>query len=552
MKETKFIKRGMRTKLFSALSVFLIIFVFVTNLILSYYSVQKGMYVDLTNEGLYTLTDTMIRECSFVEELDDKEADGSDRKVEITFCADPDTLLASQITRVPYLMALQLDERFENIEVKCENIVYNPTSVSKYKPTSLSTIDVGDVIISYGSRYRIQKPISFWGTNSSTIVSYDGEYKMASFIMSVTAIERPTAYFVVGHGETYYDTANPSREENNEALALYNLLTERGLDVKTVNLEEEGGVPDDCILLIINNPREDYHIDPDKLSDLSYQSELEMIERYLTERQGSVMVARDHEQLEGGKLRHPNLDVFLHDWGFDFKDVVVEDEENHLESKDGSYTTIIGEYSTSEESYGALVYSNFASLPSAANTVFKNAGYITTSYIEGGACHEPGALSAERMFMSFMDTHSTARALAKNQEGKYTDPENAGALTLAAVTGRYLLNSVTGEPTRSSIFCVNSKDFFSNEILGNYSYANHEIVSLLMEEMLFNDKYASNELGGSSMNFDAYGGKILVDTTIKVPTAAELEVNAFPIILFTLPIAALVLGVVVYTKRRFL
>ncbi len=544
MKSIKSIKgkRSVRSIVFSAVTALLIVCVVALNLIMPAVGLKKSLYVDLTPEGLYTLTDAMIRECAFIDDLEGE--------VEITFCADPDDLVASDVTRLTYFMALQLEKRFDNIKVNEVNVVYEPTKVSQFKPTSLSVIEPGDVIISYGGRYRIQKPVSFWAGSETALTAYNGEYKMASYILSVTAVERPVAYFTVGHDETYF-VMEPEVEGNPEAQALYDLLTGRGLEVKTVNLAEEGKVPDDCVLLVINNPRSDFEIDPDRLNDLDYQSELEMIDRYLVTRQGSVMVARDHALLDDGSSRHPALDAFLADWGFEFTDTVVGDSENHVETSDGSVTTIYGEYSTDEDSFGALVYSNFASLPSAAGVIFNDAGYIKTSFEEGDAFVEPGN-SSERMFMEFMSSYDSAVARAKDAEGNYLASENEGKLILAAMTGRYQLDSYTNTATRSNIFCVNSADFFSNDILGNYSYANNEIMALLIEEMIFNDRYASSELGGTSMNFDSYGGKFLSDVSLSVAAGKEGRFKFIPTLLFALPVIALAAGVVVHIKRRYL
>ena len=150
MKKSIFKGKSTRTKIFSAITVAIILLLFLLNLALTHFGVQKAMYVDLTTEGLYTLTETMKQECAFIDELDNDE-----REVKITFCADPDTLIASQVTRLIYFMALQMQNEFENLTVETVNVVYNPTAVSKYKPSSLSTIEPGDIIISYGDRYRV-------------------------------------------------------------------------------------------------------------------------------------------------------------------------------------------------------------------------------------------------------------------------------------------------------------------------------------------------------------------------------------------------------------
>lgn len=557
--------KSKRTRLFALITATAAVLLLVLNLVLMHVGIQGALYVDLTPEGLYTLTDAMKRECAFIDELDDDE-----REVKITFCADPDKLIASDITRVIYFMALQMQNEFDNLSVETVNVVYNPTAVSEYKTTSLSKIEEGDIIISYGDKYRIQKPVNFWYGSSQKLSAYDGEFKMATYIMSVTAVNRPAAYFVTGHGETYYDAQNPDRAENVEAAALYDLLTECGLNVKTVNLAEAGRVPEDCVLLIINNPREDFKVEPDKLSQLGYHSEIEILDRYLVNNYGSIMVSRDHAIEKDGVSAHPAFDAFLYEWGFDFGQGVVYDDENYLDTSSGEHNTIIGAYNTDENSYGYAIYGEFASLPSAAATVFKNASYITTSFKEDGVEQEPGDLTVERTFLSLMDSYSTAAA--PSPEG-YT--EKKGALTLAAVSARRSMDSYTAQTKYSYLFCVNGTDFFSNELLYNSSYANYDVMALLVRNLARTDEFASMELGGNSMNSPVFGGKILSDYslsptdvyedvfhhtengTIREPVKtvsglSEGEVVGLTVTLFAIPLVILGLGIAVHIKRRFL
>jgi hypothetical protein len=58
-----------------------------------------------------------------------------------------------------------------------------------------------------------------------------------------------------------------------------------------------------------------------------------------------------------------------------------------------------------------------------------------------------------------------------------------GSYGLAAVTTRTVFDSVTAEYTYSYVFCANDGDFFSNELLGNASYANFEIMSALINNI---------------------------------------------------------------------
>ena len=69
MKFSFFKSKSKRTKLFTLLSAVIIIAVFVLNLLLSYAMDDSVAFADMTMEGLYTVTDTMIEECSFLNYL---------------------------------------------------------------------------------------------------------------------------------------------------------------------------------------------------------------------------------------------------------------------------------------------------------------------------------------------------------------------------------------------------------------------------------------------------------------------------------------------------
>ena len=538
-------------RLVSLLSAVAVIALLALNLLLTALGLKSSLYLDTTSEGLYTLSDKMKEECAFIDELDDDE-----RAVTITFCTDPDALVKSELTRVTYFMALKMEKYFDNLEVKTVNVEYNPTAVSQYKPTSLSEITSTDVIISYGDRYRVVGAKNFWITSDDTLWSYNGEYKMASIIMSVASVNRPAAYFLTDHGEDYFDPSQPEREENLELAYLYDLLTERGLEVKTLRLSEVESVPEDCVLLIINDPKTDFTVDESRLDEYAYVSDTEKLDRYLVAGHGSIMVNRDYKT-EG----LPVLDSFLYEWGFDFGTSAVKDEENHM-NEDPS--TVIGEYNTDDESYGYAIYEKFASLGSAPPTVFSDTGYISCSFDGAASIPEPGTYSADRNYAPLISTYQSARAYEKNPDtGTYVDLYTEGRLDLAAVSTRMEIDSYTSEYKYSYIFCSASGDFFSNDLLGNASYANYEVVSSLVENIARTDEYASIELGGVSYNSPSMGGKPLIDATlydkdtvkdngVTVGGLSSGEAVGITVALMLVPVAVLAVGVAVCVRRRFL
>ena len=578
MKNSIFKGKSARTRLFAAISVLAVLLIFGLNLLLTAVGLKSTAYLDLTPEGLYSLTDRMLEECDFINELPE------DKEIRITFCADPDTLTSSTVMRATYFMALNLQKEYDNVTVETVNAALNPTALARYKTTSLSTISASDVIISFGDRYRIASANSFWGLDSSgALWSYNGEYRLASILLSLTSRTQPVAYFITGHGESYYDVDDPESEMSVKNAYFADLLSERGLYIKTLDLAADGvtKIPDDAALLIINNPTRDFTFDDTQIDSLKYVSELEMIDNYLVKGNGSLMVSlnydlRDYEGYEdavaNGTLDSFNplksLKIFLAEWGFSFSDTQVKDKGN---SYDSEGENIIGVYSTDTDSYGNAIYGNYASSASAPKMVVTNTGYVECSFGLSTSIQEQGSSETKRQYDSFISTSASAIGYAYNEskdDYSYTatDP---GTKALAAVVARQRLDPVETVYTYSYVFCANSKDFFSNDLLGNPAYANYDVISAVVENMVRTDVYASSDLGGSSMNSKSFGGKQLVSSTIydyenKVysPDATEvvkinkgitpLAITVFSIFIYAVPTVIAIVGISVGIKRKFL
>ncbi len=550
--------KSRRTLIFTAITVAVIIAAIVINLLLSYFGTQNTVYIDLTERGIYSLTDRMVEECAFVDELDDGE-----KKVKVTFCTDPDYLINSSVTRATYFMALKLRQTFDNIDVETVNVTLDPLALSKYKVTSLTTFSPSDIIVSYGERYMVVDAANFWSTGNAF---YDGEYVMASVIKSITAFDQPAAYFTVGHGETVYDPENPDSESSVKAARIYDLLVAQGLKVKTIDLSADDAViPDDCALLVINNPRTDFELDDSRLDSMSYVSEVEKIDRYLINNQGSVMVARDYHK----DLDLKTLDGFLAEWGFEFGESVIADEESSTAESD---TSLVAVYNTDKSSVANVIYSDYANVKTSPKVVVSDTGYMTTNYIEDGVIAEAGTGNVKRSYSSFLTAADTANAYLYTENKGYenrTAIDRKGTMDIAGLTVRSMLDEVTAESVYSSVFCAASGDFFSSTLLGNDAYANYGVVSMLANTLSRVDVYASIDLGSSTLNSSSVGGKPIFEDTIYdydhpvYDYSAKVEIGTkwglgnvekvvYTVLFSLIPAAALVLGVIVCVKRRYL
>lgn len=563
MKKMKQVFSLDRSRITALIGVGAIVLLFGLNLLLMGLGQTHSLYVDMTYEELYTPTDRLEQACDTA--LLTPLEDGTLPEVKAIFCADPDTLNDSIVSRVTYLLLLKLQQRYDNFTVETVNVATDPTAVAQYKTTSQMSIAPTDVILAYGTKHRVLALESFWTLSSDdTYFSYSGEYRFASALYSLLSVSRPTAYFLTGHGETVYETDPDGDTSGNERTgAFYELLLDRGLQVKTLNLSEVQAVPDDCVLLILNDPQTDFTYDASSLGSLSYVSDLEKIDRYLVERQGAMMVAKDYA------IHLPELQTYLREWGFVFSDSLVKDTQNHVATEDGAPTHIVVAYDTDTSSYGYSIYGSISSISSAAATVIPDTGYLTPSFRNGATRFEDGS-SALRVFAPFLSTHTSAQAFAYDSEsGDYTAvATDKTAHVLAATGSRIYTDDYTSEEAFSYVFCAASGDFFSSEYIGRASYANYDVLSLLVENISRVDVYADIDLGGESLNSKYAYGKILISEdmaetseTIYAMDGSKIKTNEplstvsrsfFVVLIAAVPTAILVVGVVIFVRRRFL
>ena len=161
---------------------------------------------------LYTVSDSCIDLLtknlpSTVDAINAQRAENGEDpiKVEIIFCTDPDVLNDNQYSRYIHYTALGLQKEFPDyIDVQYVNIVKNPSAVQKFKATSATNIYSSNVIVSFGTEYRVFTVDSLFTANDSTSTdywAYNGEKKLTSGILAVTRAESPIACLTINHGE---------------------------------------------------------------------------------------------------------------------------------------------------------------------------------------------------------------------------------------------------------------------------------------------------------------------------------------------------------------
>ncbi len=458
------------------------------NILLPYLMHRGNLYPDLTTEGLYTMSDELVEELSYLEE-----------DVKIIFCTDPDYLFSSKETRLPYVTCKKLAAKNEHISIEYLDVANDPSAADDYKTTEGSKVTWKDIIVSTGGRYKILSPAAFFGSEDDEYVSYNGEYRIATAILSLTAYKNgPCAYFTYGHGERYYIEGDEGSDAS--LSAFYGLLLDLGMRVGKLNLDEIDEIPDDCSLLLMCGPSSDYPMD---VSSYDNVSALEKIDKYLLKR-NALMVFRD-----ALATPLPSLEEYLEEWGIAFGGTLVTSKENSL--SDASVGVLSGDRLIAvypDEESAPLGYSMFSSVIEMATppkTVIANAGSLYTPWKNSSLTVADN--TSRYVCAAF---YAPADAEAKDKDGLSVPAPAGGAHWLAAISTESRL--LGGEYSYSYVFAAASTEMITNRYLADAAYGNGDVLFSALRHISRTDVFASSALGGFDLNSDNYGGKMFDET----------------------------------------
>ncbi len=534
------------------------------NILFPFLMQDTGAYPDITPEGLYTLTDKMKETCA-----------GLSGEVTITFCDEPDRLLGYHDLRYVYIMAQQLANEYDHIRVETVNLLENPTAVNRFKTTSATKIEAKDVIVSCGERYRILRSNAFWtiGENTSTesedfeYYSFNGEYKLATALLSVTFITEPVVCFTYGNGETIYvdekDTEHADllhlTAPNGEGKVFYDLVREAGLKVDYVNLEEEE-LHEDCVLVVINNPLSDYtYQNPASITETNALTRLH--DFMAREETGSLMLFKDP------MVSLPNLEDFAEDWGVRFRNDAyirgtVNDTLQDVANEGRPLQKLIANLNPDENATPYSVFGELLKIGTTPRMIVEDSGYVEQSWISNEA-GSSGLVNVHGYYFDFM--YSADGSVPVNMEGNQTgDP---GAYALAGLGMRMRHDTVEDTTKFSYCFGAASTNLTSNTYLEDAAFSNYDVLFSTVRFISRVDEYASMELGGTSGNSPNPGGKPLVSVVIPAtgyekydkesaesefyPILKQKTSIVWVVVLITIPtLAAGTTGVVLLVKRK--
>ena len=490
------------------LTVCFIAVVIIVNVIFTALANKFSLYIDMTSEGIYTISDAAK------ELLEDV-----DQEVKIIFCEDPDYIDSYSVeTRLMRSAAERFEKEFDFIKVEYINSVKEPHLVSKYITTKAGGITTGinptSIILESGTEFRVYAPQAFftYAEEDRSLFADNSERKLVSGILSVTAAEYPIAYLTRGHGESI-EPSNP----------LYITLADAGFDVRTIDLSSEE-IDENTRLIIINDPKYDFLSGGDKMS------EIEKIDRYLA-KYGTLMVFKDPNT-----QKLPNLEEFLYEWGIVFEDTVVKDTNRSI-SIDGY--SIVAEYV--KDTLGGSIFTDISKLASPPKTIFERVSPISIAPIYTQAKDEQGnplgaytyyGNNANRDLSAMLISSPTSVATRNNE---VVDEKGSYNLMVICRDTRMIEN----ESYSSYVIAAGTSNFTASKYLISNVYANEEILYATL-------RATGREKVPADIEF-----KVFKETKIENMTIAEARRWTVGLVT-VLPIASLLVGLYVVVRRRYL
>ncbi len=543
------------------LTALIIAAVIIVNVIFSALSQRFLWYADLTPELLYTLSD----ECLDIIENGDAEFEESSSPIEmveamraerlaadpdfdpkslminIIFCVDPDTLEANSSQRYVYHSALELEEKFPDyIEVKNYNVERNPSSVSKYKTNQRSVISPSDVIIEFGTEFRVRGLRSFFTFDTSEDTepwAYAGEKAFTSSILAVTRAESPVACITTNHGEAFEDER------------FISTLVDAGYIVESLDLAADE-IPEKCRLIVIFNPDTDFLV-RDGISEID---EIEKLDAFL-DGTNSMMVFMDPET-----PRLNNFEDYLEEWGIRFDrytDPLGDEIPRLIMDKTQALTadgyTFLADYVTA--GYGGSLTKDMRNRSSLKSIVFGKSMSISYSDVYSPAHYEPELTSSsaddvpydyatyaqDGTYRSIFDVFTASKgavALADGMEVEAASEANLLKLMTLSVESRTTQeNNYSTIDEASYVLACGSVDFAASDMLQSNSYGNTDLLLTAL-------RYMGREPVPVGLTF-----KPFADYSIDTVTTAEA--TQYTVVLTVIPaVAVLATGIVIIVRRK--
>lgn len=477
----------------TAVTVVVIAVVVLVNVVLGVLSDRINMSVDITPNGTFEISQETIDYLATVNE-----------PVEIVCMSDE--LEFSTSNYVYFKQAYEVLKKYtiysDNISLKFVDMTKDPTYANKYSELYKGNISEYSIVVSTDKRIKVISIQDLYNvemdynTYSQKITSSKAEQELTSAIMYVTDPSPLNAVmFNSETGGSCYDN-------------VYDMLVSNGYNVSEINpLVDE--IPEDTDIIAICAPTNDY-------DEETVQKIYDFLDNGGQLGKNLIYVA-DYTQNST-----TNIDSLLAEWGIKIGDGVVGDSNTSNTASSNQF--VIGNYiNTEEDNYYDDNVSD-TSLP-------------VLSYYS-----RPIELLFDqkdnRLTYPLVTTDDTAFVYTEDMQSEFengTFDSETGSYTTMAVARKYVFNS-DNEAVYSSVLAVGSSYMLDSSITGATYYNNGDyFISAL------------NTLTGKTSGISIVA-KDLTSTTFDMDQATYN--TCFIVFVILIPLAVLVIGIVVYVRRR--
>lgn len=401
-----------------------------------------------------------------------------------------DTTTEDSISDINTKILEKYAEMSEYIHVETIDPELNTTFLAKY---NLTSDNVGSIIVESSLRYKIidyydiYETITDYTTYESTS-SYDGEGEITSAIDYVTTAEIPNVYTLAGHGEEEFDSYMTGAVE----AAVFN--------IETLSLIEDSQIPEDCSILMILAPTTDLSLD-----------EATIIINYL-ENGGKVIMLSNYSTTD-----MPNFKSVLEAYGVELVDGVVIDENTN---NNAGYVDMLLPNVNSHEITQAIVEEGL---------------YVYMPVAQGIEVLD--SVRSTLNFASILDTSEDSYSLtdggeSANTTGVLEQGENdpSGPFSL----GMIITEEVGDETTELAVYSTGY--MILEDVTQNNSVANISLFVDTLKWMNGNESTISIEAKSLNADYNIVSSSQMISWSI--------------IFVLVIPITTLVVGLVIWIKRR--
>ena len=191
----------------------------------------------------------------------------------------------------------------ENIELTFIDTVANPTALNSFGEEY--RIAEGAVVVQSDARLRVVNFEDMYTLNDSngSIASYTVEERLAAAVLYVTQEDVPLTYFLYGHGESEYDS-------------FMSLIANNGSDVEEVQINQLDTFDEMAKTMVICGPMRDYS-----------EAEIRKLQDFLANDYSYERNLFYFSNPEAPEL--PNLEAFLAEWEIELDHTLVLEDDDH-------------------------------------------------------------------------------------------------------------------------------------------------------------------------------------------------------------------------------